>query len=480
MVGKHMANVLTVNSIQEVERNWGLTDPEGTWPLMVRAAKSFVRQYLRVLTSGTALIVVGPGNNGGDGYLIGKYLVEEGCAPILVNPLGPPRVGSDADQARQLFLTSGGIEHSSIPEREFSVVVDALFGTGLNRTMAAEPVQIINRINQCRCPIYSVDIPSGIQADSGLPMPVSVLATATHSFIAYSAGQLTNVGPLACGDLTLDRLGLESASQWRFDQSLQYLPRRMGNTHKAKHGNVRVIGGHKNMPGAGLIAAHSALNAGAGRVFWHGNRDYLAAMLFQAAELMFAEAVTETQLQSSVVVIGPGLGLDQTAYNQVFEVLKAPRSKGVIDADALRLLNKVRESGASRPLIDWVLTPHEAEAAALLDWSVEEVQVSRAEACSALVEKYQAVVVLKGAGTIVGFGPELVFCHPGTPAMATPGMGDSLAGIIGALMAQGLAADKAAITGVNWHATVAAAISKRQRIVLASDIIDQLKHNISD
>jgi NAD(P)H-hydrate epimerase len=224
------------------------------------------------------------------------------------------------------------------------------------------------------------------------------------------------------------------------------------------------------MIGASIIAARSALNAGAGRVFLHGNPQSLASVYAMTPEIMVSDQFDSSD-DRSVVVIGPGLGRDERANGLMQMMLSSGNRGGVLDADALRYLARNQTSDVSH----WVLTPHENEAAELLDCSSADVRINRPNAALQLAQKYQCVVVLKGAGSIVAYGNQLWFCHSGHPAMATPGMGDCLSGIIGSLIAQGQGSLRAAINGVNWHARLGLSIADKQRIVLASDIIDQLK-----
>ena len=172
-------------------------------------------------------------------------------------------------------------------------------------------------------------------------------------------------------------------------------------------------------------------------------------------------------------MVGPGLGLDDTAGHWLKAVLELQHVRGVLDADALTLLSQ-----APQAVPGWVLTPHEGEAARLLGVSAADVQKDRVTAATSLTQKYEATIVLKGAGTLVASGGKLVFCHPGSPAMSSPGMGDCLSGVIGSLLAQGLDAEIAAVRGVNWHASIGASLAKQQRVVLAGDVIDELRFKV--
>ncbi|MCE0557011.1 NAD(P)H-hydrate dehydratase [Motilimonas sp. E26] len=479
--------VLSALQVKQAEQAWANQRGGETWPLMVCASESFVRHFFpSIYQQGKhsplpkITIVVGCGNNGGDGYYIGKLLLDAGVNVSLIAPFGAPKAGIDAERAAQCFRDAGGRVLSELPEtlddNSEHVAIDALFGSGLSSTLSSQCIHWVQQINSQFATIYSVDVPSGLDADTGQAMPVAVNASATRSFIAWKPGLLTGDGPAYCGQLTLDNLGITSTGDWKRNSAV-VLPNRFGNTYKSKYGEVSVVGGHQNMAGAALIATQAALNAGAGRVYIHCDPRYFAASVSHRPEIMLLDHIDLHDSQS-VWVIGPGLGRDLNA-TQVLKPFVYPDHhsttwRGVLDADALRYIAKVANFNAT----NWVLTPHEGEAADLLDWSIDCVQQDRAAAALALSLKYQTVVVLKGAGTLVCKGKKLIFCHVGSPAMATAGMGDCLAGIIGALMAQGLSAFDAAVAGVNWHASLGFALAKTQRVVLASDIVAKLKNKV--
>ena len=467
-MAKNHAVLLSVE-VKKYERIWAEQQGGETWPLMRKAAQSFVRQFLERFKNRNVVILAGTGNNGGDGYCIGKLLIEAGVSVAVVAPLGEPSMKIDAHRAKQEYLSSGGSILSEIPQLA-DVAIDALFGIGLSRELREDAALFIEHINGRFSEIYSVDTPSGLNADTGVPSPVAMNAIATHCFIAYKPGLLTCEGPSFTGELTLDSLNVVVEGTWQRSADEPELPNRVGNTHKAKHGNLRVVGSENTMIGASVIAARAGLNAGAGRVFLHGNPLSLASVYAMAPEIMVSDQFDSSD-DHSVIVIGPGLGRDERANGLMQMMLSSGKRGGVLDADALRYLARNQTSDVSR----WVLTPHENEAAELLDCASADVRSNRPNAALELAQKYQCVVVLKGAGSIVAHSHQLWFCHAGHPAMATPGMGDCLAGIIGSLIAQRQEPLRAAINGVNWHARLGLSIADKQRIVLASDLIDRLK-----
>lgn len=460
--------VLQPKQVKSAELRWASENGGETWPLMEKAAVSFVRQYLPQLEGNRLLVLVGAGNNGGDGYRIASLMQEAGLELKVVAPFGLPAETIDAFRAMSLFLETGGEVLTELPNSSYSIVIDALFGAGLYRSLSDTYALFISKINDMNLPVYSVDVPSGLSSKSGLVMPVAIKATATHCFIAYKPGLLTNDGPSHCGHLSIDTLGLETQSDFIFEPSYS-LPTRIGSTHKSQHGNVRVIGGQEHMAGAAIISARAALHAGAGRVFLHCNEAFFPSALAVNPEIMVCAKLTAESLSTDVCVFGPGLGRGNRA-SEIYRLVVDSGACGVLDADALHLL-----ASSNRTACNWVLTPHEGEAAVLLGLSPQQVHEDRAAAALALAKRYESVVVLKGAGTIVARGDKLVFTHSGSAAMATPGMGDCLAGMIGSLMAQGLSPVDAAVSGVNWHATAGALLAATQRVVFATDIIEALR-----
>lgn len=352
----------------------------------------------------------------------------------------------------------------------FQVIIDALFGSGLSRELASPIIETVKQINSSSADIISVDVPTGVNSQTGEPMPVAVNAYATHSFIALKPGTLTGQGPSYCGTVTFDSLNVRVKSTWNFNSEIK-LPRRQGNAHKAQFGQILVLGGLQDMPGAAMIAGNAALRAGAGKVLLHCNPDYFPAAISQTPELMMARNVDVSILCNSVVVAGPGMGQSAKTFDLMKQLLSLTTVAGVLDADALRYLAQYPQA-----VSQFILTPHEGEAAALLGCSAADVRQDRVASALQLSYKFQTTVVLKGAGSLVASDGRLTFCHRGTPAMSTPGMGDCLAGVIAALMAQGQNHEQAAINGVNWHARIAATLAKEKRVVLASDVINKLQN----
>lgn len=406
-------------------------------PLMERAGAQVAAAAQAMLgtAKGPILIVAGPGNNGGDGLVAARLLKE------LDHDVTVVRAGSEP-----------------IPERDWRLVIDALFGIGLTRAIEGAFANAVERINALTCPVLAIDIPSGLCADTGRVLGVAVRATRTISFIAGKPGLYTLEGPDHCGETLVDTLGVDvGAPEGRlistglFRDLLQ--PRRR-NTHKGDYGRVGIIGGAPGMAGAALLAGRAALKLGTGRVYV-GMLERLAVDPLQP-ELMLRTA-DETPGLADVLAIGPGLGQS----NQAEELLRRTIDAGlprVFDADALNLLaaHPVLLAKVSRGNTPPVLTPHPAEAARLLGTSTDAVQADRLAAALELAHRHRAIVVLKGCGSIVATPDGQWFVNAtGNAGLASAGSGDVLTGMIAALLAQHWPPLAATLAAVHLHGAAA-------------------------
>lgn len=431
------------------------------------------------------VVVVGTGNNGGDGYEIAR-LSRQVQVPVRLFCISEQVPSGDAAIARAAWLAAGGeIETlgESLPASEW--VVDAVFGIGLSRPpagVAAQAIAAINAAAAAGAKVLAVDVPSGLDADRGQTYGEAVRADVTLSFVGNKIGLWNGEAADYCGRRIHDGLGipgeLHAAQQPRAQlltrDCLRQLPRRRRTAHKGLSGHVLVIGGNLGMAGAALLAGRAALRAGAGLVTIATRAEHAAALTAAQPELMVrgiatADELRELVTRADVVALGPGLGQDEWARAMFASALSGDRTM-VVDADALNLLARVPQRRK-----DWVLTPHPGEAARLLGRSNAEVQSDRLGAHAELEARYGGALVLKGAGTIVS-GDPVGICAHGNPGMAVAGMGDSLTGIIAAFLAQGLAPRDAAQCGVVAHALAGdrAAIDG-ERGLLPSDLIDALR-----
>jgi NAD(P)H-hydrate epimerase len=369
------------------------------------------------------------------------------------------------------------------------VVVDALLGTGFRPPARPETLAVIHAINAAKRPVLALDIPSGVDADSGAVHEAAVRAEITLSFVGYKSGLFLGAGAEHAGVVLLDDLGVVAPAlpdfvplMRRIDESeiALALPRRARDAHKGSSGRVLIVGGGPGMPGAARLAGTAALRCGAGLVTVAGAADNVAAVSGATPELIYLPVSASTSLDealaaATVVAVGPGLGTGDWAARLWAQVLRARRAATVVDADALNLLAR----DPVRLPAEWIITPHPGEAARLLGVGTAEVQVDRLGAVRELHSKYGAVSVLKGAGTLVASGgdaPQVFICDRGNPGMATAGMGDVLTGAVAGLRAQLGDSALAARVAVLVHALAGDSAAVRgQRGLIASDVIAELR-----
>ena len=428
-------------------------------------------------------VCCGGGNNGGDGYVIARLAREAGFEVQLIAMKDPQDLSGDAARAAQDWQACCGRVDEADAAIEGEVVVDALLGTGLDRAPADDWAELIERMNRSGLPILAVDIPSGLRADTGMPLGTTVRAELTVTFIGNKRGLYTGQAGRWCGERRFVDLDTpaEIHAALAADATLldaaelsELLPPRPADTHKGDLGHVLVVGGDTGMAGAPVLAGMAALRAGSGLVSLATRAGHAALAVTRRPELMAHGAETLDELdvlieRAEVIALGPGLG--QGEWSQaLYRHSLASGLPLVVDADALNLL------GASGGRAErWVLTPHPGEAARLLEASVAEVQADRFAAARELARRYQAVIVLKGHGSLIGDAQGRVdVCPYGSPAMASAGMGDALTGIIASLIGQGLDVFDAARCGVMVHALAGDAAASGRRQILATDLIEHL------
>jgi len=460
--------------------------------LMNRAGSAvFDELCIRWPDARNIIVICGAGNNAGDGYVVARLAHEKGYSVRLVSMIDPEELKDDAatawGAARAAGLLTEAFDVDALSRSD--VVVDAIFGTGLNRDVEGRWAEIIDVINASTVPVLAIDIPSGLNADNGTLMGHAIRAAATVSFIGLKQGMFTAAGVDCCGVIGFDDLAVPAsvyqqaqASCQRVDwlELRQHLPDRPKSAHKGLYGHALIIGGNYGMAGAVRLAAEAAARVGSGLTSVATRPEHVAAMAAARPEVMWHGVSGAAELRklidhATVIAIGPGLGQD----NWAIELLEAVLQSGkpiVVDADALNLL-------AYEPIqySNWVLTPHPGEAARLLGCSGYEINQQRFDAVKAIAEKFSAVTVLKGAGSLLYSAPgEIVLCSDGNPGMATGGMGDALTGIITSFIAQGFELFDAAKMGVALHAAAAdkAAVSG-ERGLLAADVITTLRSLIN-
>jgi NAD(P)H-hydrate epimerase len=465
------------------------------YTLMQRAGEAAFRVLRRHWPRARRIMVVcGPGNNGGDGYVVARLAHSAGLQVQVLALADPMRLRGDAYTAREAAQSAGvtiqGFEAARL--RDSEVIVDALFGTGLERDVENEWREAIEAINAALgTPVLAIDIPSGLHADAGRVLGVAVRAQVTVTFIGLKTGLFTGHGRDYSGELVFDNLGVPAevyghvhsvARRLSARALVGLLPRRPRSLHKGRAGHVGVIGGSEGMAGAARLAGEAAARAGAGLTTLLTHPAHAAHLQLTRPELLTQPVADAAALRGAwgritVLAIGPGLGQGRWARALLATALENPLPK-VIDADGLNLI-------AADPLRrdDWILTPHPAEAARLLGIETREVQAQRFEALQALLERYGGICVLKGSGTLIGqsAGPDIWLCDAGNPGMASGGMGDVLTGMIAALLAQGLTPFDAARLAVWVHATAAddAAQTHGEIGLLASDLLPYARRRLN-
>jgi hydroxyethylthiazole kinase-like uncharacterized protein yjeF len=346
--------------------------------------------------------------------------------------------------------------------KNFNLVVDGLFGIGLARPIEAAYAKLVAYVNAQACPVLALDIPSGLNSDTGQVLGCAVRASHTVTFIGLKPGLLTLDGPDHCGQVSVADLGLhesldKKASGWVAEPTLfaGALKQRARNFHKGMAGSLGVIGGAAGMAGAALLAGRAALKMGAGRVYGGLLEEH--ALDPRAPELMLRHPDDVLGLDLNAIVIGPGLGQGERAETLLGAVL-ASELPCVLDADALNLIaeNEDLRRTCARRSAETLLTPHPAEAARLLAESTDRVQADRLKAARALSANLNAHVVLKGNGSIIVARDGHWFINTsGNPGMASAGMGDVLSGILGALLAQKYTGETSLVLGTHLHGCAA-------------------------
>ena len=472
------ARVLRAAGIRAVETAAQIRRPSES--LMERAGRAVATLAITMTAerTGPVLLIVGPGNNGGDALVAARELLRRGIDARVALLDEHATFAGAALLAWTLWQETAGPHAAPVDPAQVigdaSLVIDGLFGIGFNRAPVGKAREWIALVNASRCPVLAIDIPSGVDADTGHVADIAIEADRTISFIALKPGLVTGPGLDHCGIVVVDLLGIARddalASGTCFGAgdvgSLQRLatfahafrPRRR-DSHKGSYGSVAVIGGHDGMVGAALLAARMALHSGAGRVYVRLLAQHGPGLDFVQPELMLRASLDG--VDANAVAIGSGLGNDDTAIAAIEGQLATPGAL-IVDADALNLiathasLADLLAQRRHRGLPPAVLTPHPLEAARLLATDAKTVQADRLAAATTLAERTGSIVVLKGAGTVIAEPAGAWSINPtGNPALSTGGTGDVLCGLVAGLAAQGLTPLDAARAATWLHGTAA-------------------------
>ncbi|KTG17408.1 MULTISPECIES: bifunctional ADP-dependent NAD(P)H-hydrate dehydratase/NAD(P)H-hydrate epimerase [unclassified Guyparkeria] len=435
--------------------------------LMERAGEAAFDELRRRWPEARRLaVLVGPGQNGGDGLVIARLAHRAGLEVTLLGWQQPEFHGSAAHAWAALrdvmpsveVASDAGVVTGALASAD--VVVDALFGIGLSRPIGGNAAEFLERVGQAldgmaEGPgVLAVDLPSGVNADTGARDPLTLSADVTVTFLGIKRGLVTGPALAACGERVLAELGHPLVHQSGGVALLPgglHLGARSRDSHKGSFGTVLVVAGNRGMPGAARLSAEAALRAGAGKVIVATHPAHAATLNVGRPELIVhgienARDLLRLAGEATSVVVGPGLGCDGWAV-EAWRALRDCPLPLVVDADALRLLGP--QSLEER---DAVVTPHPGEAAAMLECATAEINTDRLDSARTLAERFGCAVVLKGAGSVLTDGERLAVCQRGTAALATAGSGDVLAGVLGAFLGMGLSRFTAMEAAVCVHA----------------------------
>lgn len=467
------------------------------------------RQLGGVVKGKAVSIFVGKGNNGGDGLVAARHLLNMGADVRVLMMTEPEMLRGDAQTNLTIWRNLGqkvypvhqpnGINLVKVSLLSTHVIIDAIFGTGFRGPVGEKIGRIIELINGSGLPVVSVDIPTGLAADTGQLNGATVQATTTVTFGLPKLGLVMEAGASVAGELQVVDIGLpkpltkdSSIKKHLLNASLvkNWLPERKITGHKGDFGRVLVVAGSQGMVGAALLTATAALRSGAGLVTLALPESLYAGVMGQVPEIMMlplpeqsgAISVAATGIiadkltQMDVLAIGPGLSLQPETVSMVQNLLPQVTVPTVVDADALNALAKGEDAfqQISAPL---VLTPHVGEMSRLLDKSVQDVLEERLELVLQTAQSLDCTVLLKGSRTLIAEPDGTLYINPtGNNGLATAGSGDVLTGIIAGLLAQGIDLSKAAAAGAYLHGWAGDLASAKlgQRSLVAGDILDYL------
>lgn len=432
-------------------------------------------------------VLCGTGNNGGDGFVVARLALQAGLTVRLLQLGDGKKLRGDALTSAENFRQAGGcIEPFRNLDFSTDLIVDGVLGTGLERAVTGRWEAALLAANRHPAPVFALDIPSGLHADTGRILGCAIQAEATITFIGLKQGLFTGEGPACCGRIALDDLEVPGdvyravdagTHLLRWTTYAERLAPRSRTLHKGDCGHLLLVGGDSGFSGAIRMAGEAALRTGAGLVSIATRAEHAALISSQRPELMChgierPEALPPLLARADAIAIGPGLGQGAWGQGMLRRVLQSDLPL-VVDADGLNLLAQEPERRDT-----WILTPHPGEAARLLGCATGEVQTDRFGAVSRLQQRYGGVVLLKGAGTLISSGADKPtgLCCEGNPGMASGGMGDLLTGIVGSLLVQGEAIETAAGMGACLHGAAADRAARAgERGMLATDLLPAIR-----
>ena len=460
-----MNSIYTAEQVKAFEKNSFIKEGDDLHA-MKTAAKQSVEILNKDYPTSEFLILCGPGNNGGDGYFIGIGLSELKKSVKFLDVLDDARKSPLCEHAFKAAKGSQFVNAKALKNiSSKTVVVDAIFGIGGRIDLGSKLEKILSDCNKFDSKV-AIDVPTGLESNTGEISQACFNADKTITFIAYKLGQRINEGKNYCGKLILKDLGLgmeENVSptlkELSFEDIKRNIPKRRESSHKGDHGKLLIIAGDEGFGGAGIMSSESGLKTGAGLVKLLTRKSHVSASLARNPEVMVSGADNAQDLEANLdwpdaVVAGPGMFKNYWSEQILYKLLVHVADKNIptlLDAGALRLLSH-KAFSKIKLHSEMVLTPHPGEAAEMLNIPVNEIQKNRIKSVKALQKKYGCIIVLKGNGTIVCNKNDAYLCSSGGPELAVAGSGDILSGVIGSLMAQGLSPFDAAKTGVEIHA----------------------------
>ncbi len=486
-----MRRILTREEMREAEQCTIQEHFVSSLILMERAALSVCDVlYSEKILLDRPLIVCGTGNNGGDGLAIARILYERGSRPIVVMTGNCEHSGTEV-QCQKKSLESYGIEiHDKIPKLTYTVVIDALLGIGLSRELTGVYYDTVSQMNAISAVKVAVDIPSGIDANTGAIMGISFHADMTVTFAYAKPGLYLYPGTNRCGRIIVKDIGImdEIARQpfiRMYTKEDRILPKRQQPSHKGTYGKVLLFAGSSDMCGAVLLSAEAVMRTGAGMVkivTAECNRDLILKRIPEAMLLLYRDDFLETEEDqgqldealrwADVIGAGPGISQRPVAERILEYLIRHSEKPLILDADALNLIsNNVPDIRWDR---DVVVTPHIKEMERLSGIPSKQLQSDPIRYAREYAKKHSVICVLKDARTVIAAPDGDVFLNVnGNPGMATAGAGDVLTGMICALTAQGMPAFRAAASGVYLHAASGDDIAVRtgEYSMIASDLI---------
>lgn len=482
-----------------------------------RGAADIASDMLQGCVGRHVVIICGRGNNGGDGFAIARHLHNRGATVHVVN-VGPDEAShgdaatnlavlrrmEDGDTLRVTLLSDVRELRAELEQRA-DLVIDAFLGTGLHSPLHGEAVDIVQTINGSGIPILAVDIPSGINSDTGFEMGAAVRASRTATMGSVKRGLLFKQGRECSGrvevvDITVPRSVLhDGTATFALDDEdiLNWLPRRGFDVHKYQMGKVFVLAGSVGLTGAATMTAEAALRSGAGivklgvpeslnSIFEVKLTEIMTMPLKETAESTLSlngyDRIMDLIESSTVSVVGPGISRQYETQNLVRRILQHATRPMVVDADALFALSGHLDilQTVNCPLI---LTPHHGEFSRLVDQSIDDIDEKRIELARIFAMEFGCTLVLKGAPTVIAVPEGVVYVNTtGNPGMATAGSGDVLAGIIAGLCAQGLSPERAALCGVFLHGKAGDRAVQRMGLygMIASDMLQSLAETMKE